>query len=133
MHVPLTELIKTSVKSKVLDNVESTARDHLANERTFLSWIRTSFGCLALGVLIARLHFQYDPQIAGKVSSSQVLSAITIIISICCIFIGLWRYSVVKYWLEENKFETAGYSIIFTMISVLAISITSLVLILVSY
>ena len=38
-------------------NTGSTARDHLANERTFLAWMRTSISLLALGLAIAKfLH-----------------------------------------------------------------------------
>lgn len=33
----------------------SLARDHLANERTFLSWIRTSLAFVGLGILVAEL------------------------------------------------------------------------------
>ncbi|KAK3341691.1 hypothetical protein B0T25DRAFT_585823 [Lasiosphaeria hispida] len=32
----------------------STARDHLASERTFLAWMRTSLGFVALGIAIER-------------------------------------------------------------------------------
>lgn len=32
-------------------------RDHLANERTFLAWVRTSISLLGFGVLIAKLRF----------------------------------------------------------------------------
>jgi len=31
-------------------------RDHLANERTFLAWVRTSIALLGFGVLIAKLR-----------------------------------------------------------------------------
>lgn len=37
------------------DNVGSTARDHLANERTYLAWLRTGFGTAALGIGVAKL------------------------------------------------------------------------------
>lgn len=33
------------------------ARDHLANERTFLAWIRTSIAILSLGFVIAKFDF----------------------------------------------------------------------------
>ncbi|TVY85641.1 hypothetical protein LAWI1_G008865 [Lachnellula willkommii] len=38
-----------------LANTGSVARDHLANERTFLSWTRTGLGFVALGVALAKL------------------------------------------------------------------------------
>ena len=33
---------------------DSMVRDHLANERTFLAWLRTAAGVMSLGVGIAR-------------------------------------------------------------------------------
>lgn len=39
----------------VIENLDSTARDHLANERTFLAWVRTALGLVGLGVVIERL------------------------------------------------------------------------------
>lgn len=32
-------------------------RDHLANERTFLAWVRTSIALISFGVVIAKLRF----------------------------------------------------------------------------
>lgn len=37
-----------------LKNTGSTARDHLASERTFLAWLRTGLGFIALGIAIER-------------------------------------------------------------------------------
>jgi uncharacterized membrane protein YidH (DUF202 family) len=39
----------------VVENRGSTARDHLANERTFLAWVRTALGLVGLGVILERL------------------------------------------------------------------------------
>ncbi|CAO3617046.1 unnamed protein product [Cunninghamella echinulata] len=36
--------------SKLLENKASVARDHLANERTFLAWLRTSLSLITVGV-----------------------------------------------------------------------------------
>ncbi|NNE95647.1 MAG: DUF202 domain-containing protein [Acidimicrobiales bacterium] len=35
-------------------NTGSRARDHLANERTYLAWVRTAIGALALGIAVER-------------------------------------------------------------------------------
>lgn len=48
----------------VVQNKESTARDHLANERTFLAWVRTALGLVGLGVLLERLGADSDHTIA---------------------------------------------------------------------
>ncbi|KAI0130140.1 hypothetical protein BJ170DRAFT_618842 [Xylariales sp. AK1849] len=38
----------------IYKNTGSVARDHLASERTFLAWIRTGLGFVALGIAIER-------------------------------------------------------------------------------
>jgi len=44
-----------SMVRDLIENRDSTARDHLANERTFLAWVRTALGLVGLGVLLERL------------------------------------------------------------------------------
>lgn len=34
---------------------ETRTRDHLANERTFLAWVRTALGLIGLGFVLARM------------------------------------------------------------------------------
>lgn len=41
-------------RSPTYSNTGSTARDHLASERTFLAWLRTGLGFIALGIAIER-------------------------------------------------------------------------------
>jgi uncharacterized membrane protein YidH (DUF202 family) len=41
-------------RTPVYQNTGSVARDHLASERTFLAWIRTGLGFVALGIAIER-------------------------------------------------------------------------------
>ncbi|KAK1768368.1 inner membrane protein YidH [Phialemonium atrogriseum] len=41
-------------RTPVFLNTGSVARDHLASERTFLAWIRTGLGFVALGIAIER-------------------------------------------------------------------------------
>ena len=45
----------TGLLGSVIPNTGSTARDHLANERTFLAWARTGLTFVALGVAIDSL------------------------------------------------------------------------------
>ncbi|KAI5921156.1 hypothetical protein F4810DRAFT_377126 [Camillea tinctor] len=42
------------ITTPLYKNTGSVARDHLASERTFLAWIRTGLGFVALGIAIER-------------------------------------------------------------------------------
>src|SRR5580692_4200754 len=66
------------------------ARDHLANERTFLAWIRTSIGVMAFGFVVEKFalflkqitffleksHLQMLPNTPHRPSSLQGYSSI---------------------------------------------------------
>lgn len=42
------------LRTPTYKNTGSTARDHLASERTFLAWIRSGLGFIALGIAVER-------------------------------------------------------------------------------
>ncbi|KAI8072306.1 hypothetical protein BC940DRAFT_292269 [Gongronella butleri] len=45
-----------------LENKGSVARDHLANERTFLAWLRTSLALISVGVALTQLFRLERPE-----------------------------------------------------------------------
>ena len=58
--------LRRMLKTPSLANTGSTARDHLASERTFLAWIRTGLGFIALGMAVERFsRLDLDAVIAG--------------------------------------------------------------------
>lgn len=65
------------LRAPLLQNTGSTARDHLASERTFLAWLRTGLGFVALGVAVERfsqldLSTLESPPAFAEPSSSAV-------------------------------------------------------------
>jgi uncharacterized membrane protein YidH (DUF202 family) len=42
------------LRTPLYKNTGSVARDHLASERTFLAWLRTGLGFVALGIAVER-------------------------------------------------------------------------------
>ena len=45
----------------IIENTDSLAREHLANERTFLSWLRTGVTLMGVGVALVK----FDAIISG--------------------------------------------------------------------
>lgn len=52
-------------------------RDHAANERTYLAWVRTALAFMAFGLLVERfdLFLQALPGLAGSVRSASAADA----------------------------------------------------------
>jgi putative membrane protein len=90
------------------------ARDHLANERTFLAWLRTGIATIVFGFAIGRfsialrefLKFQgYSGTTPGLTTWLGITSAVG---GVLLIFVGLRRYQKTKVQLDADTFEPAG-------------------------
>ncbi|WP_243110067.1 DUF202 domain-containing protein, partial [Clostridium sp. E02] len=69
----------------------SRTRDHLANERTYLAWMRTAIALIGFGVLIARLRYLVSPDVPGTGQGWLVglgLSSIGLI----TVLLSTWHY-----------------------------------------
>lgn len=76
----------------------SLARDHLANERTYLAWLRTAAAVMALGLAIAGFG---DATTATRVVASGIL----VLTGASGVFYGTMRYRQVIADLEAGRFR----------------------------
>jgi putative membrane protein len=108
------------------------ARDHLANERTFLAWLRTGVAMVVFGFAIGRfaIAIRQFMQIQGRVlptaGFSVWLGTVAIIAGVFLSLAGLFRYRKTKHQLEFGRFEPAGFLVdligIFTALLGLALA-----------
>jgi putative membrane protein len=82
--------------------VEATVRDHLANERTFLAYVRTSLALVGFGFLIARL----DPSSPLSLASGIVM----VLGGIAMALFGAYRYVDERRALIDHRTRTLGPS-----------------------
>jgi len=109
--------------SKDVENTGSTARDHLANERTFLAWLRTSTAFIAFGIIIIKF-FQSN--------GGSVLGTIVIFLGGALMPYAGRRYHDVQVALEKGHFIiNTGGAIVVTIISV-AVAVCSFVAVIAS-
>jgi uncharacterized membrane protein YidH (DUF202 family) len=94
-------------KAGVVTNIGSTARDHLANERTYLAWIRTSLALI--GASIGLLKWDASNSVEGYlVGLTGVVALIT----------STYRYFHVMQLLQEGRFEPNVTSILIVVVIV---------------
>ncbi len=100
------------------DNLNpNRARDHLANERTFLAWLRTGIATIVFGFAIGRFSIALREfmKMQGYKSATPGFSTWLGIVStaggVALILAGLRRYRKTRVQLDSNSFEPAGFVI----------------------
>lgn len=89
-------------------------REHQANERTFLAWLRTSIALIGFGFAIARfglflrqLHAEISQQepLVNPLLNSENLGIALVIFGIIAIALAAWRYNQVFWQIERGDYQ----------------------------
>ncbi|KAJ2480188.1 hypothetical protein IWW56_002610 [Coemansia sp. RSA 2131] len=120
-----------------LENKGSVARDHLANERTYLAWIRTSLSMVTVGVAIRQLYRvsidlgnEIDPAADPSVSdplAGKVLGVSFVALGMTFVFVGLYRYFHSQLLMTKGKFPVSRSMVGACAVATLALLIGLLV------
>ncbi|PWY77530.1 PF02656 domain protein [Aspergillus heteromorphus CBS 117.55] len=139
-----------------LENKGSVARDHLALERTFLAWLRTSLAFASIGIAVTQLFRLnsasadantadysslsspvYDPAAIRLASTSSRLRSIgkplgtTFIgVAVVILLVGFHRYFESQYWIIRGKFPASRGSVALVAFVACALIVTAFVVIL---
>ena len=90
--------------------VERRATEYLANERTFLAWIRTSIAVISLGFVVAKfgvwlneLAVKLQPGVKVHHSGTSMLIGVSIMaLGGLLALLAAWRYDVVNRAIESG-------------------------------
>lgn len=89
-------------------------REHQANERTFLAWLRTSIALIGFGFAIARFGLflrQLQSAVTSQAVSTQLLfssenlGVSLVIVGIVVIALAAWRYNQVFWQIEREDYQ----------------------------
>jgi len=118
----------------LFDNKDSDARDHCANERTFLSYLRLSLYMAVVSIaIVISFHLKTQPT-KLELRMAQPLGIIFWFLSFCCLALGIGNYlkTVNKYsrrvaivqtgWKTQTIFSIVALSIVGVCVLFLATS-----------
>ncbi|KAI8994770.1 hypothetical protein BDB01DRAFT_715149 [Pilobolus umbonatus] len=118
--------------SFLLENKAATARDHLANERTFLAWLRTSLALITVGVAITQL---YNLSIPGSTKPEHVqmgksIGAAFVIFSMLFLYFANVRYFHTQIALMNNQFPSSRGAVLFGSLAIFSVLMAMFIIIL---
>ncbi len=102
------------LRTPVLKNSGSTARDHLASERTFLAWLRTGLGFIALGIAVERFsQFEIVPPSLSPADKSKTgddkNKSETLVLGLLGVGSGSIVYGTTRYFSNMRMLEMGLY------------------------
>lgn len=93
------------------------ANDHLANERTYLAWVRTGIGIMAFGFVVVKFSL-FVTQIGlalgtdAKLPShgySRVIGVILVLFGICTILLSFMQYHRTERQLKSATYQPSSW------------------------
>ena len=106
---------KWGTQKSVTENNPNRARDHLANERTFLAWVRTGVAIVVFGFAIGRFSIAMRQLTALQghplrtFGISVWMGSGAIAVGVTLVVAGLVRYRKTRAQLDSGTFEPAGF------------------------
>ena len=109
MLIDLTQVTESHGRPRETDG-ERRATEYLANERTFLAWIRTSIAVISLGFVVAKFSVWLN-ELAAKLQpgvdvhssgASMLIGVIIMALGGLLALLAAWRYDVVNRAIESG-------------------------------
>ena len=114
---------------------QGSTGDHLANERTYLAWIRTSIGIMACGFVVERfaLFMKQMSVILGTTTletSAPPASGYSVVVGIFLVGLGILlallsflRYKKVEKQINSDTFQPSSLLDLLVTLAILAVGI----------
>jgi putative membrane protein len=96
-------------------NLIDRSREHLANERTFLAWIRTSIALMGFGFVIVKftlflkqLSLLLETRNLPSKGYSSVIGVVMVAIGVIIAILAFLQYKRNEKWIKNNYFVSSS-------------------------
>ena len=108
---------------------DSRARTHLANERTFLAWLRTGLALIVLGIGAAQF-VSHERQLVPGVPVVTLVSVFLIVAGAALVAMGNARYRQGRARIEQAAFRPADRTVTAATVLMFVVAAAGVVLVL---
>lgn len=95
----------------------SRIRDHLANERTYLAWMRTAIALMGFGVVILRMR-AFHPPLVPRPGYGWKLGFLFAIVGLLTVILSTQHYFAVRRDIDEDTYQPADRWVILFSLAV---------------
>jgi putative membrane protein len=94
-------------------------RDHLANERTYLSWMRSAIALMGFGVLIVRMRILRPPLAPQAPGNGWKLGLAFAVVGLLTVLLSTQHYFAIRNDIEEDTYEPPDRWVVLSSLAVL--------------
>lgn len=98
-------------------------RDHLANERTYLAWMRSGIALMGLGVVIVRLRILRPPLAPQAPGNGWKLGLAFSLVGLVMVLFSAQHYFQVRRDIEADTYEPDTYWVVLSSTAIVLLGI----------
>jgi putative membrane protein len=114
---------EASEKEKPRKPSSERVREHLANERTYLAWMRSGIAMMGFGVLIVRLRILRPPLAPQAPGNGWKLGLAFSLVGLLTVLLSGQHYLTVRRDIDEDTYEPADRWVILSSLAVILLGI----------
>ncbi|WP_315791177.1 DUF202 domain-containing protein [Fischerella sp. JS2] len=111
--------IETQKSEKLQKYRSDRVRDHLANERTYLAWMRSGIALMGFGVLIVRLRILRPPLAPQPPGNGWKLGLAFALVGVLTVLLSTQHYFAVRRDIDEDTYQPPDRWIILSSLAVI--------------
>ncbi len=96
--------VEPEKQEKTQKRSSDRVREHLANERTYLAWMRTAIALMGFGVVIVRLR-AFHPPLLPHPGNGWKLGLVFSLIGLVTVLLSTQHYFAVRWDIDEDTYE----------------------------
>lgn len=110
--------MKEAEKQEKTERSSGRVREHLANEGTYLAWMRTAIALMGFGVVIVRIQVFHPPLLPNS-GNSWKLGLFFSVIGLVMVLLSTQHYFAIRYDIDEDTYKPADRWVILLSLAVL--------------